>query len=74
MAGAIPSPDYYDVIKQPMCLQMIKEKVDASAYKDWRAFEKDVLLIFANARQYNRPASQVYADAEALEKAYHLAT
>ena len=74
MAGAIPSPDYYDVIKQPMCLQTIKEKVDASAYKDWRAFEKDVLLIFANARQYNRHASQLYADAEALEKAYHLAT
>jgi protein polybromo-1 len=64
-------PNYFDIIRQPMCLSIIKEKLDQSSYKDWAAFEKDILLIFANARQYNLPGSQVCLDADALEKAYH---
>lgn len=63
-------PDYYELIKKPVSLRLLKEKIDNSAYSGWKAFEKDVLLIFDNARKYNLPGSQVCIDAKALEAAY----
>ena len=49
---------------------MIEEKIENSLYPDWDSFEKDVLLMFENARIYNLPGSQVCLDADALEHAY----
>ena len=63
-------PDYFKVITKPICLSMIKDNIENSVYPDWDAFEKDVLLMFENARVYNLPGSQVCLDADALEHAY----
>ena len=63
-------PDYYDVIKVPMCLRLIQQKIETGAYSRWNSFEEDMLVMFANARQYNLPDSQVCQDAATLEVAY----
>ena len=62
--------DYYELIKRPMCLRLIKEKIDSGTYSKWKFFEEDVLVMFENARTYNLPHSHVYLDAAALQDAY----
>ena len=62
--------DYYDIIKVPMCLRLIKQNVDNDAYSKWRFFDEDVLIMFENARTYNQPESQVCQDAGALQGVY----
>eukprot|EP01046_Picozoa_sp_COSAG06_P029596 COSAG06_NODE_2754_length_6338_cov_31.078859_2_plen_1758_part_00 len=63
-------PDYYKTIKKPVSLRILKDKIESASYNSWKAFEKDLLLVFENAHQYNVPGSQVCIDAKALEVAY----
>lgn len=47
---------YYDVIKRPMSLDVIRKKVEQDTdqvYKDLREFVDDVRLIFHNACVFN---------------------
>lgn len=46
-------PDYYDVIKDPMDLKTIEEKLENDVYKKPEEFMDDVKLIISNARKYN---------------------
>ena len=63
-------PDYFETIKKPMDLRMIRERIDEKQYRRWENFERDMLLMFENARTYNVEGSQIYADAVALEKVF----
>jgi len=56
-------PDYYEVIKEPMALSMIKTKVAQKEYKDFSEFVRDFALVPHNAQVYNRQDSQAYVDA-----------
>jgi hypothetical protein len=60
-------PDYHDIIKQPMDLQTIKQKIDMGKYSDKQEFENDVKLIFSNAKTYNQPNTVYYKYAEEVE-------
>ncbi|XP_024286152.1 bromodomain adjacent to zinc finger domain protein 1A isoform X1 [Oncorhynchus tshawytscha] len=46
-------PDYFDIIKKPIALSTIREKVNNCAYKTATAYVEDVELMFANCLQYN---------------------
>uniref|UniRef100_A0A3P8VVZ4 Bromo domain-containing protein n=1 Tax=Cynoglossus semilaevis TaxID=244447 RepID=A0A3P8VVZ4_CYNSE len=46
-------PDYYDIIKQPIALSTIRERVNNCEYKSAGDFISDVELMFANCLQYN---------------------
>ncbi|KAI1975009.1 hypothetical protein LOZ53_002217 [Ophidiomyces ophidiicola] len=56
-------PDYYDVIKEPMALSVLKQKTRSRVYKTFPEFVRDCALIPHNAQTYNRPKSQAYEDA-----------
>lgn len=56
-------PDYYEVIKEPMALSIIKQKVHGKEYKDFEDYVRDFALIAYNAQVYNRQDSQAYQDA-----------
>ncbi|KAF2122046.1 chromatin structure-remodeling complex protein rsc1 [Lophiotrema nucula] len=56
-------PDYYEVIKEPMALSMIKGKIAQKEYKDFTEFVRDFALVPHNAQVYNRADSQAYVDA-----------
>lgn len=47
------APDYLDIIKRPMDLAAIKEKVRRMEYKGREDFRHDVWQITFNAHQYN---------------------
>eukprot|EP01127_Copromyxa_protea_P012501 TRINITY_DN3273_c1_g1_i1.p1 TRINITY_DN3273_c1_g1~~TRINITY_DN3273_c1_g1_i1.p1 ORF type:complete len:1118 (-),score=262.66 TRINITY_DN3273_c1_g1_i1:18-3371(-) len=68
----LPDPayydDYYKFIKQPISMNMIKEKI--SSYQHPKEFYDDFALLFSNAKRYNSEASQVHQDAAFLENLF----
>jgi len=64
-------PDYYQVIMEPIDIPMIQEKIRAEKYPTEHALLSDFELMFNNARHYNEEGSQVYQDANTLDKALH---
>lgn len=56
---ALGLPDYFDVVKNPMHLELVKKKVENAIYPDMESFERDVKLVFENAILYNGEASEV---------------
>jgi len=63
-------PDYWDVIKQPMDMTKIKEKLLSGKYADAKQFTQDVHLMFENARTYNPVGNPVHMLAVNLEKSF----
>ncbi|KRT79741.1 PHD finger motif containing protein [Oryctes borbonicus] len=61
------APDYYKVIKEPMDLQKIEEKINTQTYKKLSEFIGDMTKIFDNCRYYNPKESQFFKCAESLE-------
>lgn len=49
------APDYYDVIKIPMDLGSIRDRIDNRHYTNVEDFMKDIELIYYNALEYNPP-------------------
>ncbi|KAJ8937289.1 hypothetical protein NQ318_020339, partial [Aromia moschata] len=63
--------DYHSIIKQPIALDTIRQKLNWSAENHYRKMEdlvRDVRLMFKNAYTYNPVDSQIYTDAKTLEK------
>jgi hypothetical protein len=56
---ALGLPDYFDVVKNPMYLELVKKKLENAIYSDMEGFERDVKLVFENAILYNGEDSEV---------------
>jgi hypothetical protein len=52
-------PDYFEVVKNPMHLLLVKKKLENAVYTDMASFERDVKLVFENAILYNGEDSDV---------------
>ena len=52
-------PDYFEVVKNPMHLLLVKKKLENAVYTDMASFERDVKLVFENAILYNGEESEV---------------
>eukprot|EP00808_Paulinella_micropora_P002621 g37835.t1 len=63
-------PDYYHVIKQPMDLKTVRQRLDKYYYKDVKMFIHDILLIVNNCRQYNTPDTTYFRCANQLEEKF----
>ncbi|XP_053093526.1 bromodomain adjacent to zinc finger domain protein 1A isoform X1 [Pangasianodon hypophthalmus] len=46
-------PDYYDIIKKPIALSIIREKVNNCEYQTASEYVDDVELMFSNCLEYN---------------------
>ncbi|XP_017331444.1 bromodomain adjacent to zinc finger domain protein 1A isoform X2 [Ictalurus punctatus] len=46
-------PDYYDIIKKPIALSIIREKVNNCEYQTALEYVNDVELMFSNCLEYN---------------------
>lgn len=61
------APDYYKVIKEPMDLQRVEQKINDHLYMKLSDFIGDMTKIFDNCRYYNPKESPFYKCAETLE-------
>ncbi|KAM0719229.1 hypothetical protein Q7P37_005134 [Cladosporium fusiforme] len=62
-------PDYYQLIKQPICMKQIENKINKKQYQSLKQFRQDVGLLCANCKQYNEDGSVLYNDANVIEDA-----
>ena len=62
------APNYSKVIKKPMCISMMEEKVARSEYKSVEDWEQDVKLMFKNCIDYNRGESGAWFRGEAMRQ------
>lgn len=53
-------PNYYGIIKQPINLKIIRQKLEGNCYEDLNELESDFLLMFDNVFKFNKSTSQVY--------------
>jgi len=53
-------PQYYEIIKNPMDLKSIKDKLDLKSYKGVDEFSNDLRLITENCHKFNDQGSDVY--------------
>lgn len=47
------APNYYSIIRKPMDLQKMEDRLDSGYYKNFSRFRADFLLIVENCRLYN---------------------
>lgn len=62
--------EYYEVIKQPMALEIVKRKLAPDSqdhYEDLEDFVKDIRLIFKNCYEFNPKDTEIYQNAKILE-------
>ncbi|KAF3188544.1 hypothetical protein TWF225_003493 [Orbilia oligospora] len=60
-------PDYFQIIKNPIALRNVLNKLKQKRYPNFKTFINDCSRVFHNAKTYNRPSSQIYKDAVTLE-------
>ncbi|XP_075039190.1 protein polybromo-1 isoform X2 [Mixophyes fleayi] len=65
-------PDYYAIIKDPIDLKTIAQRIQSCHYKSINAMAKDIDLLAKNAKTYNEPGSQVFKDANTIKKLFAL--
>lgn len=53
-------PDYFDIVRKPMDLSTIHNKLNQGQYSDPWEYVDDVWLMFDNAWLYNKKNSRVY--------------
>lgn len=67
------APNYHKVVKEPMDLSTMGNKLEAGLYPDRFAFEADFALLIRNAKLYTPdPKAYVHKAADALEKAFQV--
>jgi histone acetyltransferase len=60
--------DYYDVIKEPMDLSTMEERLHNDLYPKPEDFIRDARLIYQNCRSYNQESTPYHKSANRLEK------
>ena len=60
-------PNYFDVVKRPMCLRVVKAKLDNSEYMSGSDFEADIRLIFQNCYEYWTQEDPIFKKCEEFE-------
>ncbi|XP_038061798.1 protein polybromo-1-like isoform X2 [Patiria miniata] len=61
-------PEYYQVIKKPIDMQKIQQRLGAKQYEQLDDMVTDFLLMFDNACKFNEPDSLIYKDALTLQR------
>ena len=62
------APNYFEIIKDPIDLAMMKGKAKRRAYLDLPMFKADITLLRVNSELYNGPAHIVTTFARNIEK------
>lgn len=62
-------PDYYEVIQHPIDMTSIENNIKNDKYGTLDDVVGDFRLMFANCRKYNEEGSNIFEDANVLERA-----
>jgi hypothetical protein len=65
---------YHSIIKHPIELTVVKEKLLNQEYNNINEFNRDILLIFSNCRDFNVRGSELHESANQLEDYFKILT
>ena len=68
LPSKVDYPTYTKVVVNPICMNMIEARMKGGLYKKEQELMADLMLMFANCRFFNQEMSQVFQDADTLEK------
>lgn len=63
-------PEYYVVIKKPLDIKKIMNRIEDGKYNDMADLERDFFTLCANAQTYNEEASLIYEDSVRLRNVF----
>merc|ERR1712029_913709 len=63
-------PDYYEIIRKPVDISKIQQRIDDDKYEDMDALEKDFMLMCKNTQQYNEDGSLIFEDSIVLQSVF----
>lgn len=63
-------PDYYDVIKRPIDIHKILQRLQADKYLEIDELDRDFMLLCKNAQNYNEESSLIYEDSVVLQSVF----
>ncbi|XP_039765300.1 ATP-dependent helicase brm isoform X2 [Pararge aegeria] len=63
-------PDYYEIIKKPLDIKKIMNRIEECKYIDIADMERDFFTLCANAQTYNEEASLIYEDSVRLRNVF----
>ena len=58
---------YYDTIKNPVYLNLIRGELDAQAFSTLDAFASDIMLMLDNCRTFNQEGTEYFKAADRLQ-------
>ncbi|XP_030632413.1 LOW QUALITY PROTEIN: protein polybromo-1 [Chanos chanos] len=70
LPSKVQYPDYYAIIKEPIDLKTIAQRIQMGYYKSVHHMAKDIDLLVKNAKTYNEPGSQVFKDANTIKRIF----
>ena len=53
-------PEYYEIIKQPIDLRLIAQKIQSNSYSSVENLSGDLMLMIHNAKLYHSSTSDIY--------------
>lgn len=63
-------PDYYEIIKKPLTINKLLQKIEEGKYGDFDELEKDFMQLCKNAQIYNEEASLIHEDSIVLQSVF----
>lgn len=63
-------PDYYEIIKKPLTINKLLQKIEEGKYTDFDDLEKDFMQLCKNAQVYNEEASLIHEDSIVLQSVF----
>merc|ERR1719412_1656818 len=63
-------PDYYEIIRRPVDIAKIQQRIDDEKYDDMNAMQKDFMLLCENTQKYNEDGSLIFEDSIVLQSVF----
>lgn len=63
-------PDYYEIIRKPVDIKRIMQRIEDGKYFDFTELEKDFVQLCQNAQIYNEETSLIYEDSIQLQSVF----
>merc|ERR1719245_611755 len=63
-------PDYYEIIRKPVDIAKIQQRIEEDRYEDMDALERDFMLMCKNTQQYNEDGSLIFEDSIVLQSVF----
>merc|ERR1719205_238446 len=63
-------PDYYEIIRKPVDIAKIQQRIEEDRYEDMDALERDFMVLCKNTQHYNEDGSLIFEDSIVLQSVF----